>query len=202
MGLKLMSTTKDMVAVNDKTFQIILKEPYGLVIDSLAKPSSNVPFIMPKEMADTPANKPVPDDIGSGPYRMVKSEFQPGVKVVYEKFADYKPRSEPANSLSGGKVAKVDRVEWITMSDAQTATNALVKGEIDMIEQTSFDLLPELEKSKDITIKDLNPAGQQYMLRPNWLQPPLDNVKIRKVIMAAVNQEDYLDRTQARQVGK
>src|SRR3546814_4630865 len=26
MGLKLMSTTKDMVAVNDKTFQIILKE--------------------------------------------------------------------------------------------------------------------------------------------------------------------------------
>lgn len=197
MGLKLMSTTKEMVAVNDKTFQIILKEPYGLVIDSLAKPSSNVPFIMPKEMADTPANKAVPDDIGSGPYRMVKSEFQPGVKVVYEKFADYKPRSEPPSALAGGKVVKVDRVEWITMSDAQTATNAIVKGEVDMVEQASFDLLPELEKSKDITIKDLNPAGQQYMLRPNWLQPPLDNVKIRRVIMAAVNQEDYL----AAQVG-
>jgi len=197
MGQMLAAHTKDMVAVDAKTFQIVLKEPYGLVIDSLAKPSSNVPFIMPKKMADTPASQNVPDEIGSGPFRMVKSEFQPGVKVVYEKNPDYKPRSEPASSLSGGKVVKVDRVEWITMSDAQTAMNALIKGEIDVIEQASFDLVPEMEKAKDVTVKDLNPIGFQYMLRPNWLQPPLDNPKIRRVIMAAINQEDYL----AAQVG-
>lgn len=192
MGQKLLAYTKDMVAVNDKTFQIVLKEPYGLVIDSLAKPSSNVPFIMPKRLADTPANTAVAEEIGSGPYRFVKAEFQPGVKVVYEKYADYKPRSEPASALAGGKVVKVDRVEWITMTDPQTATNAIIKGEIDIWEQASYDLLAELEKSKDIVIADLNPAGLQYMLRPNWLQPPLDNPKIRQVIMQAVDQEDYL----------
>jgi peptide/nickel transport system substrate-binding protein len=152
---------------------------------------------MPKEMAETPPNKNVPDEIGSGPFRMVKSEFQPGVKVVYEKNPDYVPRKEPANSLSGGKVVKVDRVEWITMSDAQTATNAIIKGEVDMIEQASFDLLPELKKAKDVTVKDLQPLGFSYMLRMNWLQPPLDNVKIRRVILDMVNQEDYL----AAQVG-
>jgi peptide/nickel transport system substrate-binding protein len=192
MGQKLFTYTKDLVAVNDKTFQLILKEPYGLVLDSLGKPSSNVPFIMPKAMADTPANQNVPDEIGSGPFRMVKAEFQPGVKVVYEKNPDYKPRSEPASSLSGGKVVKVDRVEWITMSDAQTATNALLKGEIDMIEQASYDLLPELKKSKDVVIKDLLPLGMNYMLRMNWLQPPLDNVKVRRAILHAIYQEDYL----------
>ena len=197
MGQKLMSFTKELTAVNDKTFQLVLKEPYGLVLDSLGKPSSNVPFIMPKAMADTPHTQNVPDEIGSGPYRMIKAEFQPGVKVVYEKNPDYKPRSEAPSFTSGGKVVKVDRVEWITMSDPQTAMNAILKGEIDIWEQASYDLLPELKKSKDVEVKDFGPLGMNYMMRMNWLQPPLDNVKVRQAIMHAVYQEDYL----AAQVG-
>lgn len=192
MGLKLMSYTKEMKEVDAKTFQLVLKEPYGLVLASLGKPSSNVPFIMPKRMADTPHTTNVPEEIGSGPFRFVKAEFQPGVKVVYEKNPDYKPRSEAPSFTSGGKVAKVDRVEWITMSDAQTAMNALLKGEIDIWEQASYDLLPELKKSKDVVVKDLGPLGMNYMMRMNWLQPPLDNVKVRQAIMHAIHQEDYL----------
>jgi peptide/nickel transport system substrate-binding protein len=197
MGQKLFSYTKEWKEVDAKTFQLVLKEPYGLVLDSLGKPSSNVPFIMPKRMADTPPNQNVPDEIGSGPYRFVKAEFQPGVKVVYEKNPDYKPRSEPASFTSGGKVVKVDRVEWNTISDPQTAMNALIKGEVDIWEQPAFDLLPELKKQKDIEIRNLQPLGMNYMLRMNWLQPPLDNVKVRQAILHAIQQEDYL----AAQVG-
>ncbi|HLT78096.1 MAG TPA: ABC transporter substrate-binding protein [Ferrovibrio sp.] len=192
MGQKLFDFIKELKAVDDKTFQLILKEPYGLVLDSLGKPSSNVPFIMPKRLAETPHTQNVPEEIGSGPFRFVKSEFNPGAKVVYEKNPDYKPRSEPPSFMSGGKVAKVDRVEWITIADPQTAMNALVKGEIDIWEQASYDLLPELKKSKDVVVKDLGPLGMNYMLRMNWLQPPLDNVKIRRAILHAINQEDYL----------
>ncbi len=192
MGQKLFDFVKELKAVDDKTFQLILKEPYGLVLDSLGKPSSNVPFIMPKRLAETPHTQNVPEEIGSGPFRFVKSEFNPGAKVVYEKNPDYKPRSEPPSFMSGGKVAKVDRVEWITIADPQTAMNALVKGEIDIWEQASYDLLPELKKSKDVVVKDLGPLGMNYMLRMNWLQPPLDNVKIRRAILHAINQEDYL----------
>src|SRR5690606_37019768 len=192
MGQKLFDFIKELKAVDDKTFQLILKEPYGLVLDSLGKPSSNVPFIMPKRLAETPHTQNVPEEIGSGPFRFVKSEFNPGAKVVYEKNPDYKPRSEPPSFMSGGKVAKVDRVEWITIADAQTAMNALIKGEIDIWEQASYDLLPELKKSKEVVVKDLGPLGMNYMLRMNWLQPPLDNVKVRRAILHAVNQEDYL----------
>src|SRR5690606_36691265 len=78
------------------------------------------------------------------------------------------------------------------IADPQTAMNALVKGEIDIWEQASYDLLPELKKSKDVVVKDLGPLGMNYMLRMNWLQPPLDNVKIRRAILHAINQEDYL----------
>jgi peptide/nickel transport system substrate-binding protein len=192
MGQKLFDFVKELKPVDDKTFQLVLKEPYGLVLDSLGKPSSNVPFIMPKRIAETPPDKNVPEEIGSGPFRFVKSEFNPGAKVVYEKNPDYKPRSEAPSFMSGGKVAKVDRVEWITIADPQTAMNALLKGEIDIWEQASYDLLPELKKSKDVVVKDLGPLGMNYMLRMNWLQPPLDNVKIRRAILHAINQEDYL----------
>ncbi|MEA2839404.1 MAG: peptide/nickel transport system substrate-binding protein [Methylobacteriaceae bacterium] len=77
-----MDFTKELTAIDDKTFKLVLKEPYGLVLASLGKPSSNVPFIMPKRMADTPADKNVPEEIGSGPFRFVAAEFQPGLKVV------------------------------------------------------------------------------------------------------------------------
>ncbi|MCG3102208.1 DUF4863 family protein, partial [Enterobacter sp. DRP3] len=45
----------------------------------------------------------------------------------------YVPRNEPADGLAGGKVAKVDRVEWIYIPDGNTATAALMNGEVDMI---------------------------------------------------------------------
>jgi peptide/nickel transport system substrate-binding protein len=53
MGQKLMDFVVELKAQNDKTFTMKLKEPYGLVLESLGKPSSNVPFMMPKRIADT-----------------------------------------------------------------------------------------------------------------------------------------------------
>ena len=79
-----------------------------------------------------------------------RDEWVPGSKTVYEKFKAYVPRKEPASGHAGGKVVKVDRMEWIAMPDQQTAVNALVAGEIDVIEQPRHDLLPMLEKAKDV----------------------------------------------------
>jgi peptide/nickel transport system substrate-binding protein len=193
MGQKLADFTKEWVKVDDKTFKLVLKEPYGLVLASLGKPSGNTPFIMPKRMADTPADKNVPEEIGSGPFKFVKDEFQPGLKVVYEKNPDYVPRSEPPSSMSGGKVVKVDRVEWINIPDYQTAVNALINGEIDMIEQPPHDFIPILKKEKSITLTVIDKLGLSGMMRMNWLHPPFDNVKIRQAAMTALNQQDYLD---------
>src|SRR6056297_487396 len=81
MGQKLMDFVDTMEADGDKVVVINLKEPYGLVMDSLAKPSSNVPFIMPARLAETPSTEPIPEQIGSGPFKWVAEDFQPGVKA-------------------------------------------------------------------------------------------------------------------------
>src|SRR5665213_2058238 len=96
MGQKLMDFTASIEAADARTIVLKLKEPYGLVLDSIGKPSSIVPFMMPKRMAESPPDKPLPELIGSGPFKFVASEFQPGVKAVFEKNKDYVPRKEPA----------------------------------------------------------------------------------------------------------
>jgi peptide/nickel transport system substrate-binding protein len=192
MGQKLMGFTKALAAVDDKTFTLTLTEPYGLVIESLGKPSSNVPFIMPKRIAETPGNTQIKEFVGSGPFVFRADLWRPGEKTVYDKFKDYKPRAEPPSALSGGKNVHVDRVEWINITDPQTAANALLTGEIDIIEQPLIEMLPLLEKDKNIEVKDLNPLGSQYSLRFNVLHKPFDNAKIRQAALYALNQKDFL----------
>jgi peptide/nickel transport system substrate-binding protein len=193
MGQKLMDFTASIEAPNAKTIVLKLKEPYGLVLESIAKPSSYVPFMMPKRLAETPAGQQIQEQIGSGPFKFVKAEFQPGVKAVYEKNTDYVPRKEPPSWTAGGKVVKVDRVEWITMPDAQTAVNALQSGDLDFIEDPPWDLLPVLEANPDIKIDTLNKFGFQTLGRMNFLLPPFDNPKVRHAALLAMNQKDVLD---------
>ena len=138
--------------------------------------------------------QPIKEQIGSGPFKFVQAEFQPGVKAVYEKNKDYVPRKEPPSWTSGGKVVKVDRVEWITMPDAQTAVNALQSGDIDFMENPSFDLLPVLEAQQGHQDRDVsNKLGFQTLGRMNFLHPPFDNVKVRRAALLAMNQKDVLD---------
>src|ERR1700689_1499792 len=193
MGQKLMDYTASIEATDAKTITLKLKEPYGLVLESIGKPSSIVAFMMPKRLAETPPGKSVPEQIGSGPFKFVQAEFQPGVKAGFEKNKDYVPRKKPPSCTSGGKVVKVDRVEWITMADAQTAVNALQSGDIDFLEAPTFDILPVLSANPELKIETLNKLGYQALGRMNFLYPPFDNVKVRRAALLAMNQKDVLD---------
>ena len=82
--------------------------------------------------------KQIDDYIGSGPFIFKKDEWKPGEKLVYVKNPKYKPRAEPMSGLAGGKVVSVDRVEWVWIPDAETQLNALLNGEIDMIESVEL----------------------------------------------------------------
>src|SRR5215510_678451 len=80
-----------------------LMEPYGLVLQSLGKLSSNVPFMMPERVAQTDAFTQIKENIGSGPFKFVQDEWVPGSKVVYVRNPDYVPRAEPPSYAAGGK---------------------------------------------------------------------------------------------------
>ncbi len=191
-GQLLMDATESLTTVDAKTIQLKLKEPISFVLQALGKISSYPPFMMPKRIAETPPDVAIKDYTGSGPFKFVAEEFQPGVKAVYVKNDDYKPRPEPVSWTAGGKVVNVDRVEWIVMPDAQTKINALRTGEIDIIEDVPFDLLPILESDPKIEVRGTDPLGFQIMGRMNFLYPPFNNVKVRRAALMALNQKDFL----------
>ncbi len=192
MGQKLMDFTEAMTAVDDKTFTLKLKEPYGLVLDSLGKISSNTPFMMKEEHAKTDAFTQVTDIVGSGPFKFVQDEWVPGSKVVYVKNEDYVPRDEPASAAAGGKVVNVDRVEWIYIPDPATTMNALQNGEVDLWETPAVDMVPIMKTQENIVIDVIDPLGTQGWLRLNHLHAPFDNPRVRQAVAMAVPQETYL----------
>jgi len=195
MGRALMQVTASLDVIDDKMFRLVLKRPVGFVLDALGKIDSNVPFMMPERIANTDPNTQITEVIGSGPFRFVKDEWVPGHKVVYEKFAHYVPRAEPASQAAGGKVVKIDRVELLYMPDASIAANALVKGEVDILEAPSPDLVSVMQASPDVTVAANDPLGYQLFMVLNHLQPPFNKREARQALMRAVKQSDFMQVT-------
>jgi peptide/nickel transport system substrate-binding protein len=149
--------------------------------------------MMPQRVAETEPGKQIADQTGSGPFVFKRDEWKPGDKAVYVKFDNYKPRAEPPSGFSGGKVVHVDRVEWRAISDHLQAINALLAGEIDIIEQPPHDLYPLLKANAGVRLVKINQLGQQYLFRPNSLAKPFDNPEIRRALWYAFNQRDFLN---------
>ncbi|MGE0725691.1 MAG: ABC transporter substrate-binding protein [Alphaproteobacteria bacterium] len=191
MGQRLLSFVTELKAVDDSTFTMRLKQRYGLVLDSLGKASTPA-FIMPERVARTDAMTQIKETVGSGPFIFVNEEWRPGNKAVFRKNPDYVPRSEPPNYLSGGKIAKVDRIEWLYIPDNNTTLSALQAGEIDYFEAPPIDFIPIMEKNPKITVMRIDKLGVQGMLRFNHLHPPFNNPKARQAFLHVMKQEDYM----------
>ena len=192
-GQKLMDVVANMTADDDKTFTIALKTPFPLMLNALGKLSSNVPFMMPERLAKTDPFQQIPEAIGSGPFKFVKEEWVPGSKAVFVKNTDYVPRREQPSFAAGGKVVKVDRVEWLYIPDAATASAALSAGEADWYEQPPSDLVPVLANNPDVAVATVDPLGNMGVLRFNQIHPPFDNLKLRQAVMALVSQKEYME---------
>ena len=192
LGQRLAQLTDSWTAVNEKTFKLKLKKPFPPTLDALGKLSSNVPFIMPERIAKTDAFQNITEAIGSGPFKFVKEEWVPGSKVVYVKNTDYVPRKEAPSWAAGGKIVKVDRVEWIYIPDSAIAAAALSAGEVDWWEQAPSDFIPVLRKSRDVRVETRDLLGSIGVMRFNFLQPPFNKQKMREALLYVVNQQDYI----------
>lgn len=191
-GQSLMAVTDELSAPSDNVIQFRLKQPFSLLPNALGKLASSMCAIMPERLAETPHTTQVSEIIGSGPFRFNEAERVQGARVVYDRFEDYIPRDEPGSRTAGGKHVHFDRVEWTIMPDPSTAANALVMGEVDWVESPMIDLLPILRGNPDITIEMKDETGATGALRFNTLNPPFDNPAIRRAVLHAVDQADFM----------
>lgn len=191
-GQAILARSGDIAKRDDETFVVTLKEPFPLLIDVMAKLSTPNLFIMREKDAKRPASEQVTANIGSGPFIFNQSLAKPGVSFTYDRNPKYVPRSEVPDGLAGAKVAKLERIIWENISDAQTAMSALQAGEVDYLERPPMDLLPVLESDPNIVVEILNKGGDDCYIRMNFLQKPFDNVKARQALLHLVDQQAFM----------
>jgi peptide/nickel transport system substrate-binding protein len=192
-GGALFKAVDEVSALDDRRLRFRLKRAFARLPDALAKTGPNMSAIMPERLALTEANVPVKEVVGSGPFRFVAAEHEPGARVVYERHASYVPRAAGEIGFSSGpKLAKLERVEWTIVPDPATAVAALQRGEVDWIEAPIPDLMPVLARDPGVTIKIADQVGIIPILRFNCLRPPFDDARLRRVVLEAVDQREVL----------
>jgi len=192
-GNSLFNSVDEISAPDDRMVRWRLKAPFPLLPVALGKVGAIIAFIMPERLAHTDSTTPVKELVGSGPFRFKADEHVPGARLVYQRFEGYVPRSEGVTSLlAGPKVVHFDRVEWVIMPDPATAAAALQRGEIDWWDQPIMDLLATLRAKKELTVELLDTIGNVGVLRFNHTLPPFDNPSIRRAVLSAVSQRDFM----------
>ena len=136
VGQRLMGYVTALEAVDDKTFKMVLREPYGMVLESLGKSGSSIAAIMREKEAQTDPQQQVKESIGSGPFIFAKDQWVPGSKAVYLKNKDYVPRAasrrrpspaarspaSTASSWSGSPIRRRRCRRWSTARSTSTRT--------------------------------------------------------------------------------
>jgi peptide/nickel transport system substrate-binding protein len=192
LGQSLMAATEELSASDDRTIRFRLKHPFPLLAYALGKAGSPVCVMMPERLAQTDPFKQVTEMVGSGPFRFKSDERLAGARVVYERNASYVPREEAPDFTAGGKRVYVNRVEWHVLPDASTAASALRSREMDWWEAPTFDQLPLLERDRDIRITVPDSTGFIGTMRLNHLQPPFNNPALRRALLPALSQADFM----------
>ncbi len=191
-GQSLAAVTAELSAPDDKTIRFRLKRRFPLLPDALAHPTNTMAAIMPERLARTPASTRLTEMVGSGPFRYLAAERVPGARNVYAKFDGYLPRQGKASFCAGPRTVHFDRVEWITTPDPATQVAPLRSGEVDWVEQPLMDLVPSLQASRALKVEVVETKGLIGFLRFNQLFPPFDKPGVRRAVLRAVNQREFM----------
>ncbi|MFL5037823.1 MAG: ABC transporter substrate-binding protein, partial [Microvirga sp.] len=87
-GQHMLARLADTPIKDDKTFQLVMKEPYTLAVDWLAKAATNVCYVMREKEAQTDPNQQITTILGSGPFTFNQDAVVQGQRYVYDRNAN------------------------------------------------------------------------------------------------------------------
>ncbi len=192
MGQQILARLDALEAIDDRTVRFRLNRPFSKMLFAVGKSNAPVALIMPERIAKTDPFQLIKEYVGSGPMKFNTAEWVPGSKAIFEKFDGYNPRPEVGDWLSGGKRMNFDRIEWIIIPDAATAGAALQNGEVDWWENPIADLVPLLKRNRNLNVDIGDPLGNIGSFRINHLNAPFNDVRVRRAVMMALSQTDYM----------
>src|SRR5271168_3279536 len=146
----------DIRAEDERSFTLILKAPFPLMLQALGKPNAPVPFIMPARIVAAAGDGRISEITGSGPFRFRKEAWRAGDTMLLSRFEQYRPRGGKPDFVAGGKTVRIDELVLKVVPDDATGAAALMAGEIDYMQYLPFDLLGTLEKAEGVQLMNFS----------------------------------------------
>ncbi len=172
-------------------FEIELAEPMGLLINALALSRTSV-TIHPKSAIEAAANGNITDYTGTGPFRFV--EWARGQHVLVERFDGYTPRDEEPDGYGGARVAYVDQIRFMFVTEPSVRALGLAAGDFHF----AWPLTPEdrdsLEADPSVVIHTSAPWSYS-LLFSNASSGIAGNRDFRRAVQALVDAGEIMEGT-------
>jgi peptide/nickel transport system substrate-binding protein len=191
LGADLLARLVGMDAPDDRTIRLRLTRAFPLLFEALGKATPPVCAILPERLAA--ATGPIEEIIGSGPFRFLAEEHEPGVLTAYGRFEGYLPRAEgEASGLAGPRRPLFARVEWRPTPDTAEALQAIRSGAADWWESPDLAAQTALRRDRSVTLGLQDPLGYVALCRFNHLHPPFDSPAVRRAVLIGFGQAELM----------
>ena len=119
--------------------------------------------------------------VGTGGY--VLESFEPGVRATFKRHANY----WKADS------AYFDEIEQLSVTDPAARTNALITGEVDVIDKVDLKTVRLLSRDPNVSI--IETAGtQHYTFAMDTRAEPFNNVDVRLALKYGIKRQEMVDK--------
>lgn len=173
-----LSAIDSMDCPDDDTIVIKLKEANATFVSNLAWYGN---CILPQHLYDTDEDWTTIEaatsaPVGTGPFKFV--EAKSGSSITLEKNDDY-----------FGGAPSIDKVVYTIVSDADTAYESFMNGEIDYLQNVPSSHVKELEDNSDYGVGCLS-AGRRYQMCFNMNGDNTKSLAVRQAIAKGINREE------------
>ncbi len=176
---------KEVEATDASTVRISLNNPSGVFLANLA----NVicPVVIYPEGEVEKQGGAITKPVGTGPYEFV--EWKKDAFLRMKKFKDYVADSRPSSGLAGKKVAIMETVDFIPITDSSVRAAAIEKGDVDIAIELSIEDVPRMKGTRGMVVA-VKPGTAFDDLRFGFKKGPFTNQKLRQAVAYAIDKEE------------
>lgn len=173
---KSMLHLKEVRVVDKYTVDIVMEEPNMLVPEIIAHPLYGI---------RCPGTDPSTHPVGTGPFKFVR--YEKDKELVIEKNPDY-----------WGTPARLDRIVFKYIPDANTRVMALKAGEVDVIKEIPREMISQIKSDSNLQVLTSSPGGIYvvFEVRMNG-KPPQDIVRdqrVRQALAYAIDRKSIVEK--------
>jgi glutathione transport system substrate-binding protein len=165
-------TVSEMNSDDDYHFTMVLEEPNVALLEYLAQPETS---ILSGQFLEEDGD-PNTDMVGTGPF--VFQEYEPGVRIVFERNEDYWRDGYPY----------LDRIVFTPYPDENTRVSALQGGDADIADYIPWRDFQTMEDDEAIELVN-SPASSFMCIQYNTAREPFDDPAVRRALAYAFDRE-------------